>query len=538
MSSYLVLARKYRPRDFREVIGQEVVTEVLRGALSGGHVGQAYLFAGPRGTGKTTLARIFAKCLNCEKGPTATPCGTCERCLESDSGRDVDLIEIDAASHTSVENIRELRDEVAYAPMRARYKVYLIDEVHMLSKSAFNALLKTLEEPPPHVVFLFATTEPHKVLDTILSRCQILRLSSLSEERIAARLDEVLAAEGVRAGAGVTPELARLARGGMRDALSLADKLLAFAGNEPGLEDLRRLGGETGTQELDALLLLAERGERATLLERLAAMEGDEEEALNGLLELLRAAALLAHCGEATPLVTLTGAERKTALERGQRLGVERLELFLQELLRARERMRLLPGQERLVLELVLLDLARADTTVPLGGLVERIEALERRLTSGAPAQAAPAAAPGRAPAGGAPSAAPSPARAPAEGAAPATARPPAKPFDAFVADLQRTHGALATLFARHGAKVLAENDAGRVLLTFGPLTEGEERLVRDKRNLAACARAYERAFGRPTELEVAASGAPRKVERPPPTKDLFTQRLAQQFDGTVEDLS
>ena len=168
--SYLVLARKYRPRTFREVIGQEAVTTLLTGAIAEGRIGHAYLFAGPRGTGKTTTARIFAKCLNCENGPTADPCGTCERCVAADEGTEVDVIELDAASHTGVDTIRELRDEVAYAPMRARRKVYIIDEVHMLSKAAFNALLKTLEEPPPHVVFLFATTEPHKVLDTILSR--------------------------------------------------------------------------------------------------------------------------------------------------------------------------------------------------------------------------------------------------------------------------------------------------------------------------------------------------------------------------------
>jgi DNA polymerase-3 subunit gamma/tau len=213
MSSYLVLARKYRPRTFEEVVGQDATTRILRGALEGGRIGHAYLLAGPRGTGKTTLARIMARCLNCEQGPTPTPCGTCERCRENDAGRETDLIEIDGASNRGIEDVRLLRDEVAYAPMRARYKVYIVDEVHMLTTPAFNALLKTLEEPPRHVVFLFATTELHKVPDTVVSRCQVLRLSPLSEETIAGQLAQVFGREGVEVGPGVTTELARMARG-------------------------------------------------------------------------------------------------------------------------------------------------------------------------------------------------------------------------------------------------------------------------------------------------------------------------------------
>jgi len=557
MASYLVLARKYRPRTFSEVIGQEVVTEVLRGAIQGGHVGHAYLFCGPRGTGKTTLARIFAKCLNCERGPTSEPCGACERCQAAESGNEVDLIEIDAASHTGVDDIRELRDEVAYAPMRARRKVYLIDEVHMLSKPAFNALLKTLEEPPPHVVFLFATTDPHKVLDTVLSRCQILRLQPLSEERIVTRLEQVFAAEGVAAGAGVTLELARHARGGMRDALSLADKLIAFAGSSPTLEDLQRLGGEAGQAELEKLLTLVEAGERARILVAAQAFEGDEEEVLDGLLGLVRAAAVLAWCGEETPIVTLSGPERVAAAERGRRLGAARLELWMSELLRARERLRHLSGQEHTLLELALLELARPESGLPVTELVARLEALERRLSGALPAPTAPrVAAPPAPPAPAvASAAAPAPAAAPArrESAPPPPPPPPAPSappagtgFEGFLAELARTHGALATLFRKHGASALHDDGDGRVRLRFHALAPSETLLLGDRRNLRACEQAYTRAFGRAVTFESAAegaagggggaAGAPR-AERPAPVRDLFTQRIASDFEGTVEDL-
>ncbi len=524
--SYLVLARKYRPRTFDEVVGQGVVTEVLRGALREGHVGHAYLFAGPRGTGKTTLARILARCLNCERGPTAEPCGVCERCLGADAGTEADIIELDAASHTGVDNIRELREEAIYAPMRARHKVYIVDEVHMLSKPAFNALLKTLEEPPAHVVFLFATTEPHKVLDTILSRCQILRLSPLSGEKIAARLEQVFRAEEVRAGPGVALELARLARGGMRDALSLADKLLALAGNEPTLEDLRRLGGEAAGAELEALLADVEASARPELLARLAALEGDEEEVLAGLLELLRAAAVLAWCGEDTPLVALGGAERSATAERARRLGAERLELWMQELLRARERMRLLPGQERIVLELVLLDLARERSTLPLQELVARLDGLERRLQASAPAGAARVLTP----------------RAESR-PAPLVARQPASEageiWRGFLAELGRGHGALATLLGKAGPAAVQEEES-RVQIRLGRMGESEERLVRDRRNLAACSRAWSRASGRSVEVELVLGTEPDPARAPaaPRQRDVLAEDLARRFGGTVEELS
>lgn len=228
--SYQVLARKWRPRNFKEVIGQEHVLSALVNALDQGRIHHAYLFAGTRGVGKTTLARIFAKCLNCEtNGISSNPCGTCSTCQEINEGRYVDLLEIDAASRTKVEDTREILDNVQYAPARGRYKVYLIDEVHMLSKHSFNALLKTLEEPPEHVKFLLATTDPQKLPITVLSRCLQFNLKNLTPTRIAGYLKQILQQENVEFEDEALKQIGVAAQGSMRDALSLTDQAIAFS---------------------------------------------------------------------------------------------------------------------------------------------------------------------------------------------------------------------------------------------------------------------------------------------------------------------
>jgi DNA polymerase-3 subunit gamma/tau len=228
--SYLVLARKWRPKNFSDTVGQEHVLQALMNALESGRLHHAYLFAGTRGVGKTTIARILAKALNCEKGVTVEPCGECSACQEIDEGRFVDLIEVDAASKTKVDDTRDLLDNVQYAPARGRYKVYLIDEVHMLSKSSFNALLKTLEEPPPHVKFLLATTDPQKLPVTVLSRCLQFNLTRLTPRLIQGRLEEICVAEGIKAEGAALAMLARAADGSLRDALSLLDQAIAYCG--------------------------------------------------------------------------------------------------------------------------------------------------------------------------------------------------------------------------------------------------------------------------------------------------------------------
>lgn len=226
--SYQVLARKWRPRSFREMVGQTHVLKALINALDSQRLHHAYLFTGTRGVGKTTIARIIAKCLNCETGISSTPCGTCSVCREIDEGRFVDLIEVDAASRTKVEDTRELLDNVQYSPSRGRFKVYLIDEVHMLSTSSFNALLKTLEEPPPHVKFLLATTDPQKLPVTVLSRCLQFSLKNMPPERVVEHLTHVLTAENVPFEDDALWLLGRAADGSMRDAMSLTDQAIAF----------------------------------------------------------------------------------------------------------------------------------------------------------------------------------------------------------------------------------------------------------------------------------------------------------------------
>ncbi|MFZ5756040.1 MAG: DNA polymerase III subunit gamma/tau [Pseudomonadota bacterium] len=246
--SYQVLARKYRPRRFEELVGQEHVQKALKNALDQDRLHHAYLFTGTRGVGKTTIARILSRCLNCERGVGSNPCGECATCREIDEGRFVDLIEVDAASRTRVEDTRELLDNVQYAPTRGRYKVYLIDEVHMLSGHSFNALLKTLEEPPPHVKFLLATTDPQKLPVTVLSRCLQFNLKAMTAERIVAHLKTVLGNEKIAFADGALWELARAAQGSMRDALSLTDQAIAHGNGTLDEAEVRAMLGTVDRQ--------------------------------------------------------------------------------------------------------------------------------------------------------------------------------------------------------------------------------------------------------------------------------------------------
>tara|TARA_R110002096_G_C14620536_1_gene724130 strand:- start:1200 stop:2756 length:1557 start_codon:yes stop_codon:yes gene_type:complete len=515
----------------------------------------------------------------------ADPCGVCERCLAADKGAEVDLIEIDGASNNGVDQVRALRDQAGYVPLRARFKVYLIDEVHMLSKPAFNALLKTLEEPPPHVKFLFATTEPHKVLDTILSRCQVLKLTTLPEDVIAGRLDQVLAAEGITCEAGVTREVARRARGGMRDALSLADQLISQvgAGQAPTLADCAGLD-ESSAGHLEVLEAAAI-GDRGAVLVALPQGEGAETELIGGLLDRVRAA-LLAHlCGADAPMLNgiVSGEPERLALASlGERIGPGRAEAWLQELLHARERMRLLPAHARVILEVTLLDMCRQEGAWDMAELAERLAALESRLTTGAPA-AAPGSAPARPPAFVPPprqnsvAAAPSPAPAAPVQAAPApvqdapvpaaapTAPAPQPPpvaatpaptpnaaptpaasapspgparvrtssagdaWQGFLDELKDMSPSLGTMVERRGKLVRFEQNLAVVQLKG--LNPMERPMLEDRRNQKTCQRAIATALGREIELEL--QDADNAV---PGREDPFTNQVAKMFEGRIED--
>ncbi len=304
--SYLVLARKWRPKSFAEMVGQEHVLRALVNALDSGRLHHAFLFTGTRGVGKTTLARILAKSLNCESGVSSRPCGSCAACREIDEGRFVDLIEVDAASRTKVDDTRDLLDNVQYMPARGRYKVYLVDEVHMLSGHSFNALLKTLEEPPPHVKFLFATTDPQKLPVTVLSRCLQFNLKRLTPALIAARLRQVLEAEGITYEAPAVILVAKAADGSMRDALSLLDQLLAFGGGRVQEAEARSMLGTIDRAHVQQLLDRLACGDGSGLLGLVAAMDEfapDYAQVLDELALLLQRVALRqlvpdAPCGE------------------------------------------------------------------------------------------------------------------------------------------------------------------------------------------------------------------------------------------------
>ncbi len=343
--TYQVLARKWRPRSFAALVGQEHVVRALTNALDQQRLHHAYLFTGTRGVGKTTLARILAKALNCETGITATPCGKCSACLEIDAGRFVDLIEVDAATNTKVDEMRQLLDNSVYAPTRGRFKVYVIDEVHMLSTSAFNAMLKTLEEPPDHIKFVLATTDPQKIPVTVLSRCLQFNLKQMPAAAITAHLERVLTEEGVPAESHALRLIAHAARGSMRDALSLVDQAIAFSAGNLAEASVRAMLGTVDTGHLlDALEALGRRDGNA-LLAIADAMESRSLSFENALGELARVLHRVALAQTAVDLVPEDAPERERILALAQTLDAEDVQLYYQIALQGRKDLSFAPDE-------------------------------------------------------------------------------------------------------------------------------------------------------------------------------------------------
>ncbi len=381
--AHLVLSRKYRPGRFDDLVGQEHVAQTLANAITSGRIGHAYLFIGPRGTGKTTTARIFAKALNCEKGPTPEPCGTCGSCVGIARGNDLDVVEMDAASNNGVDDVRALRDSVGYRPSRSRFRIWIVDEVHMLSLAAFNAFLKTLEEPPPQAKFLFCTTEAHNLPDTFTSRVQRLEFRRIDEGRIARRLESLAASEGLVVESGVCDRIASGALGGLRDAESLLEQLLSCAENgRVTLLDLDGVCGRASSGNVDALLSAVRSGDAGAALDAAAGcLSGGAKPdvVLDQCVEAFRS--LLASAARQKPDVrTAPVGEGDARVELARAFGLPRIARSLDLLLEKRRHLK--DGADgRLVIEIAAVELARLPSARDLDALVAALS----RGESGAP---------------------------------------------------------------------------------------------------------------------------------------------------------
>ena len=376
---YQVLARKWRPQQFDDVVGQEHVTTTLKNAVEQNRLAHAYLFVGPRGIGKTSTARIFAKALNCVKGPTVTPCDKCDNCKEIAEGRSLDVLEIDGASNRGIDEVRELRDTVRYAPARAKFKIYIIDEVHMLTKEAFNALLKTLEEPPAHVKFLFATTEPQKVLPTILSRCQRFDLRRIPANLIVKHLKEIAKKEKVVIDDEALAAIARGAEGGLRDAESTLDQLIAFCGNKIGESDVLSVFGLVAHDQIAALTDAIVDGKTTTALKILKDLDEigkDLQRLVADLLDHFRNLLVVTLGEEGIASLQLPDSEFALLKAQATRVDSDAVLRIIDALAAAEGRLRYALSK-RVFFEIALVKAVKARDMVGIDGLLKRLNELK-----------------------------------------------------------------------------------------------------------------------------------------------------------------
>ncbi len=383
--SYQVLARKYRPQTFEEIIGQGHITRTLQNAIGADRIAQGFLFSGMRGVGKTTLARVFAKALNCETGPTPSPCNVCDHCREITEGNSVDVIEIDGASNTGVDDVRELRENVLYAPARMRYKVYIIDEVHMLSKSAFNALLKTLEEPPSHVIFIFATTELHKVPITIQFRCQCFSFRKIPLQEVTAQLLHVATSEGLALDPIAAQLIARASEGSMRDAQSLMDQVVSFCGTTVTTIETQKVLGLVDRQVLEECTRTFVEQDAAgalALVEELSSGGQDLTEFCRALQLHLRNLLMIRILKSPEKITNLSSEEIARFKESAEILDEGRLIAFVEELSRLEDALRR-TTTPRFLLEVALVKMTRMQPLRAFREVAAQLEVLEERLAPG-----------------------------------------------------------------------------------------------------------------------------------------------------------
>ena len=382
--SYQVLARKWRPRSFQELTGQGHVSKTLENAIKANRIAHAYLFSGVRGVGKTTVARILAKSLNCAEGPTPVPCMKCQSCTDIATGFSVDVVEIDGASHTGVDNVRDLQERAQYAPLKGRYKIYIIDEVHMLSTSAFNALLKILEEPPPHIVFIFATTEPHKIPGTIHSRCQHFQFRRISYREIIERLRYILREEGIESEENVLSLVARSSDGSMRDALSLLDQVISYTGGNLAEGDVSWILGlaDHCVGPLTQYIISKDPAKALSLLKEIADGGYDLKQFCSDVVGHLRNMTL-AKLGMGQDVIDLPSERVAEMTKAVEGISLEDLQRLFGIFSKALDEIRWFP-YPRFSLEMAIIKASNMRPVVPVDDLIGRLSGLEKRWDTGA----------------------------------------------------------------------------------------------------------------------------------------------------------